>query len=80
MKYRISTIVIEYKYFINWALVGLELGEDKSLATLSIPASLILAMRLWIALITSVISWNFLFIGATSLLTGTYRLVEKAKT
>ena len=33
----------------------------------------------WVALIALGISWNFLFIGATSLLTGTYRLVEKAK-
>jgi MFS family permease len=33
----------------------------------------------WVALITLGVSWNFLFIGATALLTQTYRQEEKAK-
>lgn len=33
----------------------------------------------WVALVVLGISWNFLFISATSLLTRTYRVVEKAK-
>ena len=33
----------------------------------------------WTALVALGVSWNFLFIGATNLLTGTYRPVEKAK-
>ncbi len=34
----------------------------------------------WAALLSLGISWNFLFIGATTLLTETYRPVERAKT
>lgn len=34
----------------------------------------------WIALMLLGISWNFLYIGATTLLTETYRLAERAKT
>lgn len=33
----------------------------------------------WFALVALGISWNFIFIGATSLLTGTYKVPEKAK-
>jgi MFS family permease len=33
----------------------------------------------WTALVALGISWNFLFIGATNLLTGTYRTSEKSK-
>ena len=33
----------------------------------------------WVAFVALGISWNFLFIGATNLLTGTYRASEKSK-
>ncbi len=67
--------IIQRIGILNIMLVGVALG------VLCIVINLIgqTVWHFWAALIALGISWNFLFIGATSLITETYRPSEKAK-
>lgn len=61
---------------LNIMLVGAVLGAGCLVVNLAGSS----VMHFWTALLLLGVSWNFLFIGATTLLTETYRPEERAKT
>lgn len=67
--------IIQRFGLLNIMLVGVLLG----LSCVAINLIGTTVWHFWVALVALGISWNFLFIGATSLLTQTYRVAEKAK-
>jgi len=58
----------------------LRIGALLGFATVAINLAGYTVWHFWLALLLLGISWNFLFIGATTLLTETYRPSEKART
>lgn len=68
-------------YLINWLGVYrvIFIGGFLKVVCIGIAAAGESFMHFWAALLILGVAWNFLYVGATTLLTGTYTVAERAK-